>query len=98
MVAVQAEAGQAVLDSDPDAARHALESIGQASREAPEELAHLLAMLHEGDEESDAGLGRIPMLVECAGGPGMTVTVTGAPGPTCRPRSTAAPTGWRRRA
>lgn len=63
LIAVQAEAGQSVIDSDPAGARRSLESIGQVSREALDELARLLAVLDEQGPLADAGLARLPALV-----------------------------------
>jgi signal transduction histidine kinase len=63
LIAVQAEAGQSVIDSDPAAARRSLASIGQVSREAIDELSRLLAVLDEQAPSSEAGLAGLPALV-----------------------------------
>ena len=83
LIAVQAEAGQSVLDRDPEAARRSLAAIGQVSREALAELARLLAVLREDDEASpEAGLAQVDNLVEGARAAGLDVTLleSGEPG------------------
>lgn len=74
LVAVQAEAGQAVLEADPDAARRALAAIGTASREALDELHRMLGLL-EG-EPGGGGLARLPGLVDGARSAGLALSVT----------------------
>ena len=63
LIAVQAEAGQAVIDDDPAAATRSLAAIGQVSREALDELARLLAVLDEQTATSESGLEALPALV-----------------------------------
>lgn len=77
LIAVQAEAGQAVIDRDPDAARRSLASIGEVSREALDELGRLLALLRDQDSDApaEAGMARLPALVEGARAAGLTVIV-----------------------
>ncbi|HET7688749.1 MAG TPA: histidine kinase [Nocardioidaceae bacterium] len=72
LIAVQAEAGQAVIDRDVEAARTALEAIGGASRDALAELAALLAVLREGDD-SRRGLDDLDALLDGARSAGMRV-------------------------
>lgn len=72
LIAVQAEAGQAVIDNDVEAARTALEAIGGASRDALAELTALLAVLREG-EEGHRGLGDLEALLDGARSAGMRV-------------------------
>lgn len=81
LVAVQAEAGQAVLDTDPAAARRALAAIGTASRDALGELHRMLGLLDDSPE--GGGLARLPGLVEGARAAGLdlAVSTTGAAGP-----------------
>lgn len=79
LVAVQAEAGQAVIERDPEAARRSLEAIGDASREALVELDRMLHVLRDPEREQvtrEAGLERIPALVEGARSAGLAVEVT----------------------
>jgi signal transduction histidine kinase len=73
LIAVQAEAGQAVIEKDPGAARRSLESIGQVSREALNELSRLLAVLHEEPTQADAGTADIDTLVAGVRATGMRV-------------------------
>ena len=47
LIAVQAEAGQAALDTDPQSGRSTLDAIGATSRDALVELRALLALLRE---------------------------------------------------
>ena len=76
LIAVQAEAGQSVIDSDPEAARRSLAAIGQVSREALAELARLLAILGESEDAvPEAGLTRINSLVDGARVAGLDVTL-----------------------
>ncbi len=61
LIAVQAEAGSAVLDTDKEAARRALDAIGTASRDALVELHRMLDLLGDGDAAvTDGGLARLP--------------------------------------
>jgi len=77
LIAVQAEAGQAVLDRDIEAARKSLASIGDVSREALDELGRLLALLRdeESTNQTEAGLARMSALVKGARAAGLTVTI-----------------------
>ena len=73
LVAVQAEAGQAVIDRDVEAARRSLAAIGTASREALDELSRLLAVLREDDADlAEPGLANLPALAAGARPPGST--------------------------
>lgn len=77
LIAVQAEAGSAVLDSDPEAARRSLDAIGNVSREALVELHRLLDLLGDGEPtQPDNGLERLPALVAGARAAGLTVEVS----------------------
>jgi signal transduction histidine kinase len=76
LIAVQAEAGQAVIEADPDAARRSLESIGQVSREALNELSRLLAVLDDGPATEDPGLARLGTLVAGVRATGLRVELT----------------------
>jgi signal transduction histidine kinase len=76
LIAVQAEAGQAVMDDDPASARRSLESIGQVSREALNELSRLLAVLDDGSTVEEAGLARLGTLVAGVRATGMRVELT----------------------
>lgn len=74
LIAVQAEAGAALIDSDPGAAGRSLESIGSVSREALAELHRLLGVLQEGEETpADAGLDQLPALVAGVRAAGLAV-------------------------
>ena len=77
LIAVQAEAGQAVIDRDPEAARRSLTAIGAVSREALAELGRLLTLLRdeESSEQAESGMDRLPALVEGARAAGLTVAV-----------------------
>lgn len=76
LIAVQAEAGQSVIDTDPEAARRSLAAIGQVSREALAELTRLLAILGDGDDAvPDAGLTQITNLVDGARAAGLDLTL-----------------------
>jgi signal transduction histidine kinase len=73
LISVQAEAGQSVIDRDPDAARHSLEAIGRVSREALTELGRLLAVLREDETGDEAGLANLASLVEGVRAAGLRV-------------------------
>lgn len=77
LVAVQAEAGQATLDTDPAATRRSLAAIADVSREALAELDRMLSLLREDGSPSDdqAGLARVEALVEGARSAGLVVSV-----------------------
>jgi len=77
LIAVQAEAGSAVLDTDPEAARRSLDAVGNVSREALVELHRLLDLLGDGEPtQPDSGLERLPALVAGARAAGLTVEVS----------------------
>lgn len=79
LVAVQAEAGQSVIRTDPAAAERSLYAIAAASRDALSELDRMLHVLRDADGElvdTDAGLDRIPALVEGARSAGLSVELT----------------------
>jgi signal transduction histidine kinase len=67
LIAVQAEAGQAVLDRDPEATRRSLDAIGTASRDALAELHALLELLQEPADSvadrTDPGIAQLETLV-----------------------------------
>ena len=76
LIAVQAEAGQATLETDPSRARRSLEAIGRASRDAVDELHSLLAVLREpGGPTPAAGLADLPALVGGVRAAGLRVEV-----------------------
>lgn len=77
LVAVQAEAGRATLDTDPEATRRSLGAIADVSRDALTELDRLLRLLREEETANDelAGLARVDALVEGARAAGLTVSV-----------------------
>lgn len=77
LIAVQAEAGQAVIDLKPEAARRSLEAIGRVSREALDELHRLLAVLRDDEPAAgrDLGLGHLDNLVAGTRAAGLAVTV-----------------------
>ena len=79
LVAVQAEAGQAVIDTDRMAAKRSLAAIGQVSREALDELARLLAVLDEQAADSDTGLAGVPSLVAGVQATGLHVDLEHGP-------------------
>ena len=77
LIAVQAEAGSSVIDTDRETARKSLDAIGKVSREALVELHRLLDLLGEGDaDQPEGGLERLPALLEGARSAGLTVDVT----------------------
>lgn len=79
LVAVQAEAGQAVIARDPVAAERNLAAIADASRDALIELDRMLHVLRDADGDrvdSEAGLHRLPALVEGARSAGLSVELT----------------------
>lgn len=79
LIAVQAEAGQAVIDRDTEAARRSLSAIGDASRDALAELDRLLHLLRDDGAptpDGDAGLAAIPALIAGARAAGLTVEVS----------------------
>lgn len=92
LIAVQAEAGQATLDTDPAASRRSLTAIASVSRDALAELHALLGLLAE-DEASGAtepamtpGLGALPMLVAGVRATGVDVVlVEEGPRPSLEP-------------
>jgi signal transduction histidine kinase len=80
LIAVQAEAGQALLDRDPEAARRSLDAIGTASRDALAELHALLELLQDpagdGPGREDSGLAHVATLVAGAREAGARVELT----------------------
>lgn len=79
LVAVQAEAGQSVIGHDATAAQRCLAAIADASRDALIELDRMLHVLRDADGApvyTEAGLARIPALVEGARSAGLSVEVT----------------------
>lgn len=75
LIAVRAEAGAAVLDTDPEEARRSLDAIGDVSREALAELHRLLGLLHDEDAVPEQGLDRLPTLVAGVRAAGLDVEV-----------------------
>lgn len=75
LIAVQSEAGRAVLERDPAAAGRSLDAIGVASRDALAELQSMLAILRAEDRPDTvtAGLARLPALLDGARSAGMSV-------------------------
>ena len=76
LVAVQAEAGQSLIGRDPAAAERCLAAIAEASRDALIELDRMLHVLHDADgnrRPTEAGLERLPALVEGARSAGLAV-------------------------
>ena len=78
LIAVQSEAGRAVLDRDPAAAGRSLDAIGVASRDALAELHSMLTLLRAEDRADSVtgGLARLPALLEGARSAGMSVELT----------------------
>ena len=99
LIAVQAEAGGTVIDTDREAARRSLDAIGRVSREALVELHRLLDLLGEGDAElPEGGLERLPALLEGARSAGLSVDVTeSGRRRALHPEQTTAPSGYSRR-
>jgi signal transduction histidine kinase len=85
LIAVQAEAGSAVLDYDTESARRSLAAIGDASRDALDELRRLLDLLGEraAPETIETGLDQLPALIAGARAAGLDLTVEqdGEPAP-----------------
>jgi len=76
LIAVQAEAGQALLDTDPDGTRRSLTAISAASRDAVAELHSMLSLLGEpGQTATTTGLRDLPTLVAGVRAAGLRVTV-----------------------
>lgn len=81
LVAVQAEAGRSVIGHDPAAAERSLEAIAAASRDALVELDRMLQVLRDADgivADTQAGLERVPALVEGARSAGLAVELSTA--------------------
>jgi signal transduction histidine kinase len=79
LVAVQAEAGQSVIGHDTLAAERCLAAIADASRDALIELDRMLHVLRDADGDrvdTEAGLERIPALVEGARSAGLSIDLT----------------------
>ncbi|MFI5973612.1 sensor histidine kinase [Streptomyces sp. NPDC051452] len=82
VINVQAGAGLALLDSDPEQARAALTTIKAASKEALGEVRQVLAALRAPGAAPRApapGLDRLPELAEQAAAAGLSVEVEGTP-------------------
>jgi len=93
LVAVQAEAGQAVIGRDAAAAQRCLAAIADASRDALIELDRMLHVLRDADGDrvdTEAGLERIPALVEGARSAGLSIQVTTEGASTLLPAGTEA--------
>ena len=76
LIAVQAEAGQALLDSDPAGTRRSLAAISAASRDAVAELHSMLSVMGEpGQSVITTGLRDLPALVAGVRAAGLRVTV-----------------------
>lgn len=77
LIAVQAEAGSAVLDKDPELARRSLDAIGSVSRDALDELRRMLDLLGEGvnPDSVETGLDQLPALVSGARAAGLDLVV-----------------------
>jgi signal transduction histidine kinase len=86
-IAVQAEAGDALIDRDPASARASMQAIQHSARAAMVELRRLLALLRADDPNAlrspQPGLGELPGLVERMASAGLqvAVAVSGAPRP-----------------
>lgn len=83
-VSLQATVGLHLYDSEPDAARAALEQIRTASVGASHEIRELLGLLRSTDHEPSrvAGLDDLAALVEASAidGPSATLVISGEPG------------------
>jgi len=101
LIAVQAEAGQSVIRNDPAAAERSLAAIAGASRDALIELDHMLHVLRDADGElvdSEAGLERIPALVEGARSAGLVIELASVgPRLSCRREPRRARSVWCRK-
>ena len=94
LIAVQAEAGQAVLDTDPVSARRSLAAIGQVGRAALDELARLLAVLDEHSAAAESSLTpSLRSLPKCRPPALVSTSTTAPPRELWIRRRTAAPTG-----
>jgi len=82
VIAIQSDAAQAALDSDPELARPPLQAIRGSAHDALTEMRRLLGVLRTDDDGSGTapqpGLGQLPDLVERAGVP-VTVELVGEP-------------------
>jgi signal transduction histidine kinase len=84
---VQAEAGEALLEHDPDRAREAFDSITSSGRQALGELRRMLGLLRSADREAmlgpQPGLAQLQALVEQMRGVGLPVelSIEGEPRP-----------------
>lgn len=78
-IAVQAEAGDALIDRDPASARASVQAIQHSARAAMVELRRLLALLRADDPDAlrspQPGLGALPGLVERMASAGLQVDV-----------------------
>lgn len=75
LIAVQAEAGQALPDTDVAGAKKSLESISAVSRDVVSELHTMLTLLHEPMERGAAGLANLDALISGVRSAGLAVTV-----------------------
>ncbi|HZX07411.1 sensor histidine kinase [Kribbella sp.] len=82
-IGIQAGGARRVMDTDPDAAKNALNVIEESSRSAVNEMRQLLGMLRAADPDIDvgtpdpkapqAGADRLPALIAAANGLGLDV-------------------------
>jgi signal transduction histidine kinase len=95
VIALHAEAGQALLPGDPERADRSLAVIGEVARTTLTELRRVVGVLRDDEAAPLApqpGLDQLPMLVgevERAGLP-VTLEVSGTPGPLSRTLDTSA--------
>lgn len=79
-VVVQAVAGQSVVDTNPDQARHVLETIESIGRDSVDEMRRMLGVLRDGEDdtslEPQPGISDIQELGRHAESAGVDVTVT----------------------
>jgi signal transduction histidine kinase len=95
VIALHAEAGQALLPTDPERANESLEVIGEVARTTLTELRRVVGVLREDRAAPLApqpGLAQLPMLVDEVGRAGLPVTlqVSGTPGSINRTLDTSA--------
>jgi signal transduction histidine kinase len=95
VIALHAEAGQALLPTDPARANESLEVIGEVARTTLTELRRVVGVLREDRAAPlvpQPGLAQLPMLVDEVGRAGLPVTlqVSGTPGSISRTLDTSA--------
>jgi signal transduction histidine kinase len=95
VIALHAEAGQALLPTDPERANESLEVIGEVARTTLTELRRVVGVLREDRAAPlvpQPGLAQLPMLVDEVGRAGLPVTlqVSGTPGSISRTLDTSA--------